>query len=113
MERTNLFIQTTPNLFIDAPEIPRSPSEPAITPSDLWVRRERQTFKRLEKSNAVLFTVRTFMQRLVEVEGDQAEALKTQVEGWDDDISEYKGSKVWGETFREWCALRGLGTEGV
>ncbi|RDL41788.1 Uncharacterized protein BP5553_01767 [Venustampulla echinocandica] len=113
MERTNLFIQTTPDLFVDGPEMPRSPSEAAITPSDLWVRRERQIFRRLERCGAVLFTVRTYMQRLVEVEGAQVEALKTQVEGWDEDIMDYKGSKIWGETFREWCAQRGLGVEGA
>ncbi|KAJ8061270.1 hypothetical protein OCU04_010335 [Sclerotinia nivalis] len=62
MERSNLFIQTTPILFQDTPEPPRSPSHP-LTASDIHVRRERQTFTRLPRSGAVLFTVRTYMER--------------------------------------------------
>lgn len=65
MERSNLFIQTTPILFQDTPEPPRSPTHP-LTASDIYVRRERQTFTRLPKSGAVLFTVRTYMEGLME-----------------------------------------------
>jgi hypothetical protein len=104
MERYNLFIQSTTDLFVDCPEVERTASEPQLTPDELWVRRERQTFRRLERSGAVLFTVRTYMQRLVDVEGEQACALRSQVAGWEDDIRAYKGEAVWGGAFRRWCA---------
>ncbi|CAG8958716.1 hypothetical protein HYFRA_00011559 [Hymenoscyphus fraxineus] len=102
MERTNLFIQTTPHLFVDAPEIPN----PQTVPEDLWIRRERQTFRRLERSGAVLFTVRTYMQRLVEVRGEEELALRQQIAGLDEVVREYKGGKVWGNAFEMWCRGR-------
>ncbi|CAD6446508.1 d17da73b-b793-4efe-a376-d11816c436f8 [Sclerotinia trifoliorum] len=92
MERSNLFIQTTPILFQDAPEPPRSPTHP-LTASDIYVRRERQTFTRLPKSGAVLFTVRTYMEGLTELGFQEAESLAKQVRGWEREMGRYKG---WG-----------------
>lgn len=106
MERQNLFIQSTPHLFVDEPEVPPSSSQPAIRPEDLFVRRERQTFRRLERSGAVLFTVRTYMQRLVDVKGSEEVALRQQIGGLDGVVREYKGGAVWGEAFEGWCRGR-------
>ena len=72
MERTNVFIQTTPHLFQDAPE---SAPETILTIDDLQIRRERQTFTRLEHSGAVLFTVRTFMEPLTQLGDEGLRAL--------------------------------------
>jgi len=88
MERTNLFIQSSQHLFTDAPE---TPSKQKATPEDLRVRRERQTFTRLEKTGAVLFTVRTYMQSLEDLEDEEALALIHQVRGWEEEIRMYKG----------------------
>jgi hypothetical protein len=98
MERYNLFIQASPNLFMDSPEEPRS----STTPECLYVRRERQTFRRLAKSQAVLFTVRTYMQPLVSLNADEELALRQQVGGWEGASRTYKGSEVWGKPFAEW-----------
>ena len=62
-ERYNVFVQASTELFQDCPE--PVPSYDPLS-SDLMIRRERQTFTRLEKTDAVLFTVRTYMQPLVE-----------------------------------------------
>lgn len=105
MERHNLFVQTTPDLFTDAPEA-SSQVEIKVTPEDLQVRRERQTFTRLEKTGAVLFTVRTYMQPLAELEEEEAMAFKEQVQSWSDEIKVYKGGDVWGGAFDEWCEKR-------
>lgn len=100
MERTNLFIQTTPDLFQDAPE---EVSEERITANRLMVRRERQTFTRLAKTGAVLFTVRTYMTPLVELGVEELKALKSQVMGWEEEIRVYKGWGIWGEPLLGWC----------
>lgn len=100
MERTNLFIQTTPDLFQDAPEIA---PDAIVTPKQLVVRRERQTFTRLEKSGAVLFTVRTYMTPLTELGTVELKALKSQVLGWEEEIRIYKGWAIWGEPLLRWC----------
>lgn len=105
MERTNLFIQADPYLFSDAPEISTGHEKRTI-PKDLQVRRERQTFTRLEKTGAVLFTVRTYMQPLEDLEDEEAVALIHQVRGWEEEIRVYKGWDVWGGAFEEWCEKR-------
>jgi hypothetical protein len=98
MERYNLFIQASSDLFMDVPETPR----PATKPESLYVRRERQTFRRLPKSQAVLFTVRTFIEPLVSLDESEAVALRQQVGGWEGVSRKYKGSEVWGSAFAEW-----------
>ncbi|KAE9377073.1 hypothetical protein N431DRAFT_331950 [Stipitochalara longipes BDJ] len=100
MERTNLFIQTTPDLFQDVPE---AASTEIIAPRRLMVRRERQTFTRLAKTGAVLFTVRTYMTPLVELSVEELKALKSQIMGWEEEIRVYKGWQIWGEPLLTWC----------
>ncbi|TGO27713.1 hypothetical protein BPAE_0038g00590 [Botrytis paeoniae] len=102
MERSNLFIQATPILFQDIPEAPPSPSFP-LTPSDIYIRRERQTFTRLPKSNAVLFTVRTYMEKLVDLNSADAEAMAKQIRGWDGELARYKGVGIWGDVTLGYC----------
>jgi len=103
MERSNVFVQTSPILFQDAPE-----SEPpkTLTPADIYVRRERQTFSRLEKSQAVLFTVRTYMKPLQKLELDELTGLASQIRGWEPALARYKGIDVWGDVALKWCDER-------
>lgn len=70
------------------------------------MRRERQTFTRLEKTGAVLFTVRTYMQPLEDLGEEEAVAFVHQVKSWEDEIKAYKGWDVWGDAFSEWCEKR-------
>lgn len=103
MERTNVFIQTTPHLFQDAPE---SAPNIVLTIDDLKIRRERQTFTRLEHSRAVLFTVRTFMEPLTQLGDDELRALRSQVLGWEEEVRVYKGGDIWGPLLMELCEER-------
>lgn len=103
MERTNLFIQTTSKLFWEEPE---STSLEDLHLEEFTIRRERQTFTRLEKSGAVLFTVRTFTTPLVELGDEELRALRSQIWGWEEDIKEYKGWGIWGAKLEEWCEGR-------
>lgn len=100
MERTNLFIQTTSDLFQDAPEAPLSKT---LASRDLMIRRERQTFIRLEKTDAVLFTVRTYMQPMTELGEEEIKALRSQILGWEEEVRLYKGYEIWGEILMGWC----------
>jgi hypothetical protein len=101
MERNNLFIQTTPDYFQDSPE--EIPMEKEPRPEDITVRRERQTFTRLEKSGAVLFAVRTFMMPLTTLGKDQLRGLTSQINGWEEEIKMYKGWGLWGPPVERWC----------
>jgi hypothetical protein len=102
MERYNLFIQTTNELFQDGPEAP-PPSPLILRPEHISVRRERQTFTRLEKSGAVLFTVRTYMQPLTELSNEEVEGLVSQIQGWESMMKTYKGWDHWGSVVGGWC----------
>lgn len=107
MERTNLFIQASPDLFQDCPEVETIISTtPPVTADQIVIRRERQTFTRLPKSGAICFTVRTFMRPLSEYGGEELSALRSQVEGWEEEIREYKGWAVWGEALMGRCEER-------
>ena len=104
MERTNLFIQTTSDLFQDAPgSLSLEGGAPALTVEQCMVRRERQTFTRLERSATVLFTVRTYMQPLVELGLEELSALLSQVRGWEEEVRVYKGWGIWGPKVEKWC----------
>lgn len=103
MERYNLFIQTTSDLFQSGPSFQQAP---VLELKDISVRRERQTFTRLEKSGAVLFTVRTYMQPLLELGKEHVEGLVSQITGWGEDMARYKGAPVWGELVLGWCQER-------
>jgi hypothetical protein len=102
VERYNLFIQTTTELFQDGPEA-APPSGLLLTPQHITVRRERQTFTRLEKSGAVLFTVRTYMQPLTDLSGEEVEGLLSQIRGWEGEMKTYKGWHHWGNLVESWC----------
>jgi hypothetical protein len=65
--------------------------------SDIHFRSERQSLRRLPKSRALLFTIRTYFEpvtRIVQephVPGRLAEAIR----GWDETVSYYKGRSHW------------------
>lgn len=67
------------------------PSRP--TPDMIQLRTERQTLRRLPKSGAIIFTIRTYLTPIVElgkepgIPGRLASALRS----WPDDVADYKG----------------------
>ncbi|ESZ94001.1 hypothetical protein SBOR_5613 [Sclerotinia borealis F-4128] len=108
MERANLFVQRGGGLFQDGGEEKvdkdkEGDGEGKLCVKDIYVRRERQTFMRLERSGAVLFTVRTYMERLVDMKGEEAGNLARQVRGWGEEVKGYKGVGVWGGVVLGWC----------
>jgi len=64
---------------------------------EIHFRSERQTLRRLPRSKALLFTVRTYFEPVTviaqepHIPGRLAEAIR----GWDDSVSQYKGKKHW------------------
>ncbi|KAF2715685.1 hypothetical protein K504DRAFT_497556 [Pleomassaria siparia CBS 279.74] len=76
------------------------------------IRHERQTFRRLLRSDAIVFTVRTSLQRLTEVPEDQRAALVQEIRNWPEEIARYKGRHVWDEVVVGWCLGGRLGGKG-
>lgn len=70
-----------------------------LTVDDIHFRTERQTLRRLPRSKALLFTVRTYLEPVTKISkepfvpGRLAEAIRN----WDDTVSLYKGKAHWEE----------------
>lgn len=69
------------------------PSRPIPTASNIRLRSERQTLRRLPKSGAILFTVRTYLTPIQKLEKEPgvARRLASALRGWGEDIGIYKG----------------------
>lgn len=64
---------------------------------EIHFRSERQSLRRLPRSKALLFTIRTYFEPVTviaqepHIPGRLAEAIRA----WDDTVSKYKGKKHW------------------
>lgn len=107
MERSNYFVevkQPNESLF----EIlyrPTSLSEanPNPTPQDIVIRRERQTFRRLPRTGALVFGVKTVLTSLDELPMQELQNLAKEIKSWPDYVGEYKGAEIWGAKALEFC----------
>jgi hypothetical protein len=85
-------------------------SPKVLQPSDIQIRRERQTFTRLPISGAILFTVRTYMKPLTDLDDAEFAAFVDQAGRWPDDMAAYKGRSNWWDTVLQYQSQRNLGT---
>jgi hypothetical protein len=74
-----------------------------LTPQDIWVRRERQTFRRLPTSNSVVFTVHTSLKLLIDLDHKHLAGLAKEIRGWDENMAEYRRKDIWGECVLGFC----------
>lgn len=79
-----------------------------IDPSFIIIRHERQTFRRLLMSDAVVFTVHTSLQNLLDVPEEDRANLVKEIKSWPEEIARYKGRDLWGKVLVEWCEGREL-----
>lgn len=79
-----------------------------IDPASIIIRHERQTFRRLLFSDAIVFTVHTSIQNLVDVQEEQRANLVKEIRSWPDEIARYKGRDVWEKALVGWCEGREL-----
>lgn len=75
VQRRNWFVHDEPRHFLDHRTSHRSFSDPAEAAS-LWIRSERQTLQRLERSDAIIFTVKTQFAPMTELAERPAVASK-------------------------------------
>jgi hypothetical protein len=106
ISRHNFFIQTTDNLFQQEPFAAKLPTPPNI--EDIRLRHERQTLRRLSKTGAILFTVRTYMTPLLDLENDvdSVRELSGAIKAMPKEMAIYKGQLLWGEVVEAWCEER-------
>jgi Protein of unknown function (DUF3445) len=70
---------------------------------DIIIRHERQTFHRLPKTNAVVFTVKTSITPLVQFPKEELEGLAAEIRSWPEGIATYKGRSLWGRPVLGYC----------
>lgn len=102
VERNNFFLQVGGAIFQQEPFPETLPCQPRI--ESIHVRYERQTLRRLPRTGAVMFMVRTYMKPLVDLRGDLESlfALRATINAWPEDMGRYKGRDAWGATVEEW-----------
>jgi len=110
MERSNYFIEVRrPNedLFstLFRPD-GLSEENNQLRPHDIIIRRERQTFRRLPRSGALVFGVKTTLTALDELPTQELENLAKEIESWPEDVGKYKGRDIWGAKALEFCRQR-------
>jgi hypothetical protein len=75
-----------------------TPASKSVSLSEIYIRRERQTFTRLSTSDAILFTVRTFMTPLTSLGDQELTAFVQQAKSWGGEMAAYKGREQWWDT---------------
>lgn len=87
--RRNWSIHDDPSYFLPDGTTPRE----VDPPDGLWLRSERQTLRRLERADAVLFTIRTQQAPLAALaeRPELGRRLATAIEAWSPDMARYKG----------------------
>lgn len=109
--RNNYFIQVDDDLAWswsigdeNSDEVSWSTAEKDRAIEHHWFRSERQSLRRLPKSKAVLFTVRTYFHPVTELAQEDfvPGRLASAVRSWGDDVSEYKGKEKYGKVLLEY-----------
>ncbi|KAG6900102.1 hypothetical protein C0993_002786 [Termitomyces sp. T159_Od127] len=69
------------------------PMRPTVKPANIRLRSERQTLRRLPRTGAILFGIRTYLtplEKLVQEPG-VARRLASSMRAWSDEVGQYKG----------------------
>lgn len=99
--RRNWLVHDSPTLHQPAPP---AHCEPPDVPDGLWLRSERQTLRRLPRTGAVLFTIRT-QQAPFEVLAHRpviAAAVARSMRSWSDDLVAYRSASSWRAAALAW-----------
>ena len=77
-------------------------------PKQLIMRRERQTFRRLKRSDTVCLAVRTSVLSLEQLNLSELQSLIKDMMSWPEQVARYKGLHCWGDCALTYCRTRGL-----
>ncbi|GAD94298.1 conserved hypothetical protein [Paecilomyces variotii No. 5] len=107
MERSNYFVELKgPNEGLYSTLFrPDGLSEASQNPRarDIIIRRERQTFRKLPQSGALLFGVKTTLTPLDELPTEELHNLVREMGSWPEEVANYKGKDVWGPSVLDFC----------
>lgn len=111
MERSAFFVQVTQEkqALLDILchlEASGSADPFTLKTNNLFIRRERQTFRRLPKSDAVVFTVKTTITPLQDLNREELLASTREMVSWPAEVATYKGRNIWGDCAMKFCEQR-------
>lgn len=71
-------------------------------------RSERQTLRRLPRSGGVVFTIRTYFEKVTDIaqEPGVPGRLASGIRGWPDSVDKYKGKEKWGDILLEYLDVK-------
>lgn len=98
IQRFNNGLEISPELFYIRPHHNLKADESGgLTVDGMFLRVERQTLRRLPRSHALLFGIRTYITQIRRVTADKevARVLRAQIESYPEDVAEYKNKHVW------------------
>ncbi|KAF2662262.1 hypothetical protein K491DRAFT_773378 [Lophiostoma macrostomum CBS 122681] len=102
IQRNNLFVQPCGGLF----HWDDFATYPVVhQPEGVFLRTELQSLRRLPKSGAVVFSVRTYVTPLMDLakEPEALERLWAHVRSFPEDVAKHKVRHLWGDTFEKFC----------
>lgn len=107
MERSNYFVEVkgaNEDLYstLFRPDA-LSEENPIPRPCDIIIRRERQTFRKLPQSGALLFGVKTTLTTLDELPIEELRNLVREMDSWPEEVANYKGKDIWGPPVLDFC----------
>lgn len=109
--RNNYFIQVDEQLpwsysigSEDAKSVSWNTAEKNKAIENHFFRSERQSLRRLPRSGAVVFTIRTYFEPITKVANEPyvPGRLASAVRSWGDDVSQYKGKERYGDVLLEY-----------
>ena len=105
MERWNFFVQVTePSQSLSDILCQLKPMDTiASKPEDILIRWERQTFRRLPKSGAILFSVKTDLVRFIDLNAESLRDFAIETRSWPEEVANYKRRNGWGECALQYC----------
>lgn len=113
MERETFFVQIQPDsrpldklLFIQTGKDFFPGNIFHLLPEHIIIRREWQTFRKLPKSDTIVFTVKTSVERLVDLPENEKAKLVKEIRAWPREIATYKGRDLWQRAVIGFCEDR-------
>lgn len=109
--RNNYFLQVDDDLAWshsigreDSPEVSWNTAEKNRAIEHHYFRSERQSLRRLPRSGAVVFTIRTYFEPITEIvkEPYVPGRLASAIRSWGEDVSRYKGKEKYAEVLLEY-----------
>ncbi|KAJ4315988.1 hypothetical protein N0V94_005680 [Neodidymelliopsis sp. IMI 364377] len=110
LARSTLYIQTQPDarplaalMFIQEPKDFFPGNLSSLLPQHIIIRREHQILRRLPKTGAIVFSTRTELKNLTELDVHGRRDLVNEIRGWDREVATTKGLELWQRTVFGWC----------